>query len=86
VKVLSELEREEAAWILKSLDVHEDRLVELKKRMNEEREGDEQIKRLEGVAGVGPLVALAFVSFVGDVSRFEDASQVSNYLGLAPRV
>lgn len=86
VKVLSGLEGEEAAWILKTLEAHEGRLEELGKRMEEERKGDEQIKRLEGVAGVGPLVALAFVSFVGDVSRFENASQVSNYLGLVPRV
>jgi transposase len=32
------------------------------------------------------LVALAFVSYVGDVKRFENAAQVSNYLGLVPRV
>jgi transposase len=32
------------------------------------------------------LVALTFVAYVGDVRRFENASQVSNYLGLVPRV
>jgi hypothetical protein len=55
---LSGLELEEAAWILKTLEVHEERLAELGKRMEEERKGDEQIKWFEGVAGVGPLVAL----------------------------
>ena len=53
--------------------------------MEEERKGDGQIKRLEKAAGAGPLADLAFVSFVGDVSRFENASQASNYLGLVPR-
>jgi transposase len=86
VKRLEGLEREEAEWVLKSLELHEARLVELKGRIDKEREGDEEIRRLEGVAGVGPLVALAFVSYVGDVRRFENASQVSNYLGLVPRV
>jgi transposase len=86
VGLLSGLEAQEAAWILKSLEVHEARLEELKKRMEEERQGDERIERLEGVAGVGPLVALAFLAFVGDAVRFENASQVSNYLGLVPRV
>jgi transposase len=86
VKQLGGLEGEEAVWILKCLAAHEERVAELEKRMEEERKGDEEIKRLEGVAGVGPLVALAFVSYVGDVKRFENAAQVSNYLGLVPRV
>jgi transposase len=86
VQQLSGLEREEAAWILKSLELHDERLATLKQRLEEERKGDEQIRRLEGVAGVGPLVALAFVSYVGDVRRFENAAQASNYLGLVPRV
>jgi transposase len=86
VGLLSGYEAEEAAWILKRLEVHEGRLEELGRRMAEEREGDEQIERLEGVAGVGPLGALAFVAFVGKAIRFENASQVSNYLGLVPRV
>jgi transposase len=83
---LSGFQREEVAWILKTLEFHEARLSELKARVDEERKGDEEIKRLEGVAGVGPLVALTFVAYVGDVRRFENAAQVSNYLGLVPRV
>jgi hypothetical protein len=70
------VERASAAWILKTLELHEARLSELKARV------DEEIKRLERVAGVGPLVALTFVAYVGDVRRFENASQVSNYLGV----
>jgi transposase len=86
VKQLSGLQREEAEWVLKNLELHEARLTVLKGQMEEERHGDEELRRLEGVAGVGPLVALAFAAYVGDVNRFENASQVSNYLGLVPRV
>jgi transposase len=86
VKQLTGLEGEEAAWILTCLKAHEERIVELERRMEEERKGDEQIKRLERVPGVGPLVALVFVSYLGDANRFDNAAQVSNYLGLVPRV
>jgi transposase len=83
---LNGLEAEEAAWTLACIDRHEQRLVELDKRMAEERKGDEQIARLQQVAGVGPMVALAFVAYVGDVNRFENGAQLSNYLGLCPKV
>jgi len=53
--------------------------------MKEEAAGDEEIERLQGVPGVGPKVAFAFVSYVA-VERFENAGQVSNYFGLVPRV
>ena len=86
VQQLRGLEREEAEWALRDIDLHEERLVQLKRRMEEEAAGDEQIERLREVPGVGLVVALAFAAYVGDGSRFENASQVSNYLGLVPRV
>ena len=36
--------------------------------------------------GVGPVTALALKAFIGDGSRFSRAAQVSNYVGLVPRV
>jgi len=57
----------------------------LKQQMKEESAGDEVIERLQEVPGVGPLVAFAFTAHVAP-ERFEDASQVSNYIGLVPRV
>ena len=53
VQQFSGLEGEEAAWILTCLEAHEARLLTLKRRMEEERKGDEQLKRPEGVPGVG---------------------------------
>jgi transposase len=53
--------------------------------MAEESEGDGEIERLQTVPGVGPKVSFAFAAHV-DPERFENASQVSNYLGLVPRV
>jgi transposase len=34
--------------------------------------------------GVGPVTALSFVSAIDDVTRFEDASRLTSYLGLVP--
>lgn len=38
------------------------------------------------VPGVGPSFAMAFLAYVGDGSRFSRAPEVSNYVGIVPRV
>jgi transposase len=86
IQQLSGQELSEAAWALQVLELHEKRIAELKQRMEAEAKGDGQIERLKETPGVGTLVALAFAAYIGDGSRFENASQVSNYLGLVPRV
>jgi transposase len=42
-------------------------------------------QRLQQIAGVGPLTALAFVLKIGDPQRFGRARNVGAYLGLCPR-
>jgi len=86
IELLSGEAREEAQWILKHLDLYEKRLQELRERIQREAEGNPEARRLQTIDGVGPLVALAYVAYVGDGQRFGNASQVSNYLGLVPRV
>ena len=86
VKVLTGLEREEAEWLLKYLDLHEQRIKELKGKIQKEAKADEDMQLLQKIAGVGPIVAYAFVSHVGDGSRFSKGTQVSNYIGFVPRL
>jgi transposase len=86
VVVLSGQEREEAEWLLKHLELYEQRIKELKERIKKEAATDENMKNLQTVAGVGPIVAYAFVAHVGDGSRFRTGAQVSNYLGFSPRL
>lgn len=43
------------------------------------------VRRLMGVPGAGTLTALAFVSAIGDPSRFRRSSSVGAYFGLTPR-
>jgi transposase len=84
VQSLNGLERDEADWILEELALIDKRLSQLEVAMAAEREGDTELARLVGVPGV--IVSLAFVAYIGDGSRFENAAQVSNYLGLVPCV
>jgi transposase len=86
VQVLTGLEREEAEWILKYLELHEQRIKELKSKIQKEAKKDEDMKRLQSIPGVGPVVAYAFVAHVGDGSRFSKAAAVSNYIGFVPRL
>jgi transposase len=86
VKLLTGQEGEEAAWILKHLELHEQRIKELKGKMQQEAKTDENMQNLQTIPGVGPIVAYAFVAHVGDGSRFGKGAQVSNYIGFVPRL
>jgi transposase len=86
LELLTGQEREDAEWILKYLELHEARIKELKGKIQSEAKGDEDMIRLQKIAGVGPVIAYAYVAHVGDGSRFSRLSQVSNYLGFVPRL
>jgi len=47
--------------------------------------GDIAVRRLMTMPGIGPVVALAYASAVGDPDRFARASGVGAYVGLTPR-
>jgi transposase len=85
IKALNGLELEEGKYLVACLDLHEQRIDALNRQIKKESYGDEVIERLQSVPGVGPLVAFAFAAHVG-AERFENSGQVSNYLGLVPKV
>ena len=47
--------------------------------------GNEQSRKIEAIAGIGPLTASAFVATVGDAKSFQNARQVPAWLGMVPR-
>lgn len=57
----------------------------LDKRLAVEAQTRTECRRLMEVSGVGPLCALSFYSAIEDPARFQRASDVAAYLGLAPR-
>jgi len=46
---------------------------------------NEQSRKLEAIAGIGPITASAFVASVGDAKTFKNARQVPAWLGMVPR-
>ena len=46
---------------------------------------NEQSRKLEAIAGIGPLTASAYVASVGDAKSFKNARQVAAWLGMVPR-
>ena len=78
--------RDDAEYQLLHLELHEKRINELKIKINQEAKTDEDMKVLQSIAGVGPVVAYAYVAHIGDGSRFNKGAQVSNYLGFVPRL
>src|ERR1700761_4737084 len=46
---------------------------------------DDTARRLMTVPGVGPVVALAYMSVIDDPKRFDHARDVGSYLGLTPQ-
>jgi len=85
IALLTGIEREEAEYFCNCLKLCDDRIAKLEEQMEAEAAGDKVIEDLQTVPGVGPKIAFAFAAHVG-AERFENAGQVSNYLGLVPRV
>ena len=47
---------------------------------------DSEVRLLMGIRGVTPLMAVVFLSEVGDITRFSSARKMYAYLGVVPRV
>jgi transposase len=47
---------------------------------------ESQVKLLISIKGISVLTALAFLSDVGDMSRFRTARKMNSYLGLVPQL
>lgn len=77
---------EEAQRIVEMLTVLEKQIAELDEERNKALDDNELTEYVMSVPGVGPDTALAFLAFIGDGSRFSQASEVSNYIGLVPKV
>jgi len=86
VELLIGQEKEEAEWLLKHLELYEQRKRQLKESIKKEARTNENMKNLQTIPGVGPVVAYAFVAHVGDGSRFTKGSAVSNYIGFVPKL
>lgn len=84
--LLKGYEKEEAERLAERLTLLEKQVDFLYKMINEETEKDDKVQKLMTVPGIGPITALSYVAYIGDVSRFENAHQISNFIGFVPKV
>jgi transposase len=67
---------------LKELD---QQVGELEQQIKLWHRENEQSRKLEDIAGIGPITASAFVASVGDAKSFKNARQLPAWLGIVPR-
>jgi transposase len=70
---------------LELLDVLDEQLKIVDRKLDALGSEDERIERLQQVKGVGPRLAEALVAHLDDPHRFKSGRQVSAYVGLVPR-
>lgn len=80
---------EQARWIVNELleeILHVgSRLKLTETRLREATIGDEQVKRLRTIEGVGEVTAWMLRAWIGRFDRFKSGKQLSRYCGLSPR-
>ena len=72
--------------ILKKLELVETQTEEVEELLDKEIDGDKNIEKLTEIPGVGKQLASAYVAFIGDGSRFPNASTIGAATGLVPRL
>ena len=82
---MEELWRGELDLELQQLDSLTAQLAEVESRLEEIAKDDDRIRRVQTIPGVGRKTAEVLVTALDDVDRFDNARQVSAYIGLVPR-
>lgn len=86
IKMLKGIALAQAERILKKLELVETQTEEVEDLLDKEIDGDKNIEKLTEIPGVGKQLASAYVAFIGDGSRFPNASTIGAATGLVPRL
>ena len=82
IKMLKGIALAQAERILKKLELVETQTEEVEELLDKEIDGDKNIEKLTEIPGVGKQLASAYVAFIGDGSRFPNASTIGAATGL----
>ena len=82
---MEELWRGQLDLELTQLDALGEQMAAVEQRLEAIAKDDERIQRVQTIPGVGRRTAEAIVTALDDVDRFDNARQVSSYVGLVPR-
>ena len=69
---------------LATIDVLNEQIEGLEKKMRAVADASEPATRLRKITGVGPIVSLAFLAAIADPTRFASGSHLASYIGLSP--
>ena len=86
IKMLKGIALAQAERILRKLELVETQTEEVEELLDKEIDGDKNIEKLIEIPGVGKQLASAYVAFIGDGSRFPNASTIGAATGLVPRL
>ena len=86
IKMLKGISLAQAGRILKRLELIETQIEEVEELLDKEIDGDKNLEKLTEIPGVGKQLASAYVAFIGDGSRFPNASTIGATTGLVPRL
>jgi transposase len=70
---------------LQALEASMERLAVYDRAVMKQARGDETVRLLMTAPGVGPVVALAYITGVEDPARFSSSASVGAYFGMTPR-
>ena len=77
--------RELFARLGENLKQMDQQVEELERQIKLWHRENEQSRKLEAIAGIGPITASALVATLGDAKSFKNARQVPAWLGMVPR-
>ena len=86
IKILKGMALSQAERLLKKLELIDGQIEEVDKLLDKEIEGDKNIEKLIEIPGVGKQLGAAYGAFIGDGSRFPNASRIGAATGLVPRL
>jgi len=78
------VDRLEVNFLLSQWDLLDEQLKVVEAKIAERAEGNEEVKLLETVPGLGHYSAVAIRSRIGDIDRFKRPDSLANFLGLTP--
>jgi transposase len=70
--------------VLRQIESLTTEIAAMSQEVEEIAKQDAVATRLMGICGVGPMVSMALVSYIDDISRFKSAEAMTSYLALVP--
>jgi transposase len=80
-KVVMKSLKKEIEGLEKQLDFIEKEMISVVEKYHQE-----QFKQLKSIPGIGPKTAMALIVLSGGFTRFNNAKQLSSYVGISPRI